>query len=161
MTTLAFPAKIHQKLTAPVAELTAGEIDYMYKVYNDGVIVGEIPFLKGKTNKQVYTHIKEKTGFSPVKVIAFILAINEYAETRNNDKWRNPLLRVREKEETIEAWKSPVKVFTSAVGEGAQNISQPITKPLIIIAVIAASGAIIYGGWKLGAFKAVARKMKK
>jgi len=162
---MGFPSKTHLQLTPPGIGLTDGQIEYLYQIYNDGVLNKKISIMKDVVAKQTYTYLKEKSGYEPPKIVAFLMSLKDYALKYDDEEWRNPLYREKKEDETIATIKSifttPVDVVSSAVGKGAKNITDPITKPLIAVSVIAASGVIIYGLIKLGTFKKLAKKLKK
>lgn len=160
-----FPASSHLSRVPAGAEMTRGQIDFIYNAYESGVLNNEIPFHQDKRLKSTVLYLAEKTSLPVVKQVGFLMALEEYAKDTGNEKWRNPKLRVQESKELKDTFqsiiKTPMDMITKSVGSGAKNISEPLTKPLIILAVIAVSGVVVYGGLKSGLIKKVARKLKK
>jgi len=160
-----FPSSKHAALVAPGIGITKGQVDHLYNLYESAVLKKDIPFLKDTVPKVTYMYLKNETGFSPGKVMGFLLAINEYAKKYGTEDWRNPLLREKRTTEKTNFLKkvitAPIDILTSAIGKGAKNITDPITKPLIAVSVIVGGGALVYGVFKLGLLKKVMRKGRK
>lgn len=162
---MGFPSRSHLQLTPPGIGLTDGEMEYLYQIYDEGVLKGKITIMKDLPLKATYTYLKDKSTYGGPKVVAFLMSLKDYALKFDNEEWRNPLLREKKEADTISTIKSifttPIDVASKAVGKAGKNIADPITKPLIAVSVIAASGVIIYGLVKVGAFKKLAKKLKK
>ncbi len=162
-----FPARDHQKLMegSPPYEPTAGETDYLYTIYRDGVLNEKIKIHERNIDSNTYNYLKDKSGFEGQKVVFFLHSLRAYADKWKNELFVNPILSESKAEglkDFIQGLVStPVDVVTKAVGTGTENISKPLTKPLIAVSVIAASAAFIYFGISSGIFKKVAKSFRK
>jgi hypothetical protein len=161
---MGFPSRTHLQLTPPGIGLTDGQMEYLYQIYDAGVLSNKISIMKDLVEKPTYTYLKQKSGYKPEEVVAFLMSLKDYAIKFDDEDWRNPLYREKKESDTVSTIKSifttPLDVASKAVGNAGKNITDPITKPLIAVSVIAASGVIFYGLFKFGVFKKLAKKLK-
>jgi hypothetical protein len=158
----AFQGRSHLDLVPPGLGMTRDQIEYLYMIYNDGVLGGKIKIMGDLPTKDTYNFLKEKSGYSGPLVIAFLMSLKDWAESHNSETWRNPILREgKEKifEDSVTSiFTKPLDVASKAVGQAAKNVADPISKPLIAGAVIVGGVVILYGLYKTGLFKKLARK---
>lgn len=156
-----FQAGSHLKLTPPGIGLTVDQMDYLYQLYNEGVLNKKISIHQELPNKATYKYLKDKSGYTGPKVIAFLMSLSDWAKEHKSEDWRNPFYREKVEDDRMQSVKDFLLFPAKIVGSAAKEVADPITKPLIAMSVIAASGAVIYGAFKLGLFKKLARRIKK
>lgn len=162
-----FPSYSHLKLTAPGIGMTNGQMENLYLIYNEAVINKNIkPLANHHTYpRETYFYLKENSGYEGKIIAAFMIAIIDYANSRQTEKWKNPIYREKvegKREDTvIDFFTKPIDVVSKAVGGGVKNITDPLTKPIIIASVVIGSGALIYFAIKAGLLKGAMKSFKK
>jgi len=156
---MAFPASAHMKFLPRNNNLTEGQMMYLYNYYVEGVNLGKIKYYQDGAPLETVKYLQKKTNLPYTDILGFLLSLKDYAIEKNTEYWRIPKLTAQEKQKTVDSVTAPLNFITKSIGTGARNISEPITKPLLFISIIAVSGVLIYGGVKAGVFKDLSKKI--
>jgi len=158
-----FPADAHMKYLPRGNTLTSGQMLYLYNFYEEGVSSGKIPYYDGGAPVETIKYLVEKSNISYTNVLGFLLALKDYAIEKKTEWYRIPELKAQENAKASQSISDfitkPIDVITKSIGTGAKNISEPITRPLLFLSVIAGSSVLLYAGWKFGIFKKIKKNI--